>query len=303
MPPTEPQRLVTDSSSIFVKPGRHSRPKRVSIVLRGLPGSGKSYLAKKMKDVEVQQGGDAPRIHAIDDYFVTEVEKETTEELPGKKSRKRTVREMDYCYEAELEGAYKASLLRAYERTVREARFTMVIVDAPNILAEDLKPYWTAGQRGGYEVYIAEVHGGSPEACHCRNAHSRTLADIQQAAALWQETPAVYPVLDVGALTDGEAQKSSQDNIAEVEMEDGSDAEEEEATLQPVSSKWASQEAAPSSSRGSKRAHGQGQGTSKRAKTKTASLDASDYDGLTAGLDGYFGWGWRAQQSPICAVG
>lgn len=33
-----------------------------------------------------------------------EVEKETTEELPGKKSRKRTIREMEYCYEAELEG-------------------------------------------------------------------------------------------------------------------------------------------------------------------------------------------------------
>lgn len=55
-----------------------------------------------------------------------------------------------------------------------------------------------------------------------------------------------------------------------------------------MSSRWASQEAAPSS-RDSKRAHGQGQGTSKRAKTKTALLDANDYDGLTAGLDGYFG--------------
>ena len=40
-------------------------------MLRGLPGSGKSHLAKKMKAVEVEQGGDAPRIHAIDDYFVT----------------------------------------------------------------------------------------------------------------------------------------------------------------------------------------------------------------------------------------
>ena len=43
-------------------------------------------------------------------------------------------------------GTYKASLLRAYERTVREARFALVIVDAPNLYADDLKPYWTAGQ-------------------------------------------------------------------------------------------------------------------------------------------------------------
>ena len=65
-----PAKAVTDAASIFHKPGRASRPKRVAIVLRGLPGSGKSYTAKKLKDIEVQQGGDAPRIHAIDDYFV-----------------------------------------------------------------------------------------------------------------------------------------------------------------------------------------------------------------------------------------
>jgi hypothetical protein len=38
---------------------------------RGLPGSGKSHIAKKLKDAEVEEGGDAPRIHSIDDYFIT----------------------------------------------------------------------------------------------------------------------------------------------------------------------------------------------------------------------------------------
>ena len=52
-------------------PGRATRPKRLAIVLRGLPGSGKSHIAKKLKEVEIEQGGDAPRIHAIDDYFYT----------------------------------------------------------------------------------------------------------------------------------------------------------------------------------------------------------------------------------------
>lgn len=40
-----------------------------------LSGSGKSYLAKMLRDLEVENGGDAPRIHAMDDYFMTEVEK------------------------------------------------------------------------------------------------------------------------------------------------------------------------------------------------------------------------------------
>lgn len=38
-------------------------------------GSGKSYLAKALRDVELMNGGTAPRIHSIDDYFMTEVEK------------------------------------------------------------------------------------------------------------------------------------------------------------------------------------------------------------------------------------
>lgn len=40
-----------------------------------LSGSGKSYLAKMLRDLEVENGGDAPRIHSMDDYFMTEVEK------------------------------------------------------------------------------------------------------------------------------------------------------------------------------------------------------------------------------------
>lgn len=40
-----------------------------------LSGSGKSYLAKMLRDLEVENGGNAPRIHSIDDYFMTEVEK------------------------------------------------------------------------------------------------------------------------------------------------------------------------------------------------------------------------------------
>ena len=40
-------------------------------MLRGLPGSGKSHAARRLRDAEVAAGGDAPRIHSIDDYFVT----------------------------------------------------------------------------------------------------------------------------------------------------------------------------------------------------------------------------------------
>ena len=39
-----------------------------------------------------------------DQYDIQEVEKEVMEEVTGKKPRKRSYRQMEYCYEPELEG-------------------------------------------------------------------------------------------------------------------------------------------------------------------------------------------------------
>lgn len=51
--------------------------------MRGAPGSGKSYIAKLIKDKEVEMGGSA-RMLSLDDYFTTEIDDETV--LPnGKK--------------------------------------------------------------------------------------------------------------------------------------------------------------------------------------------------------------------------
>ena len=63
--------MVVSAESLFLRPGRASRPKRVTIILRGLPGSGKSAAARKLREVELAHGGEAPRVHSIDDYFVT----------------------------------------------------------------------------------------------------------------------------------------------------------------------------------------------------------------------------------------
>lgn len=42
--------------------------------MRGPPGSGKTFLAKLIKDKEAENGGVAVRILSIDDYFKTEVD-------------------------------------------------------------------------------------------------------------------------------------------------------------------------------------------------------------------------------------
>ncbi len=61
-------------------------------------------------------------------------------------------------------------------------------------------------------------------------------------------------------------------------------------SLMPVHFRWATEtEEQPFRSAGSKRALAQGQGPSKRAKAQGAAAETDDFDGLTAGLDGFFG--------------
>ncbi|GFZ12082.1 P-loop containing nucleoside triphosphate hydrolases superfamily protein [Actinidia rufa] len=99
---------VVDASQLFKQPHRVTRPDHIVIILRGLPGSGKSYLAKMLRDLEVENGGDAPRIHSMDDYFMTEVEKveesdfsKSSSSVRGKKAVMKKV--MEFCYEPEME--------------------------------------------------------------------------------------------------------------------------------------------------------------------------------------------------------
>lgn len=123
---------VINASHLFKHPHRATRPDHLVIILRGLPGSGKSYLAKLLRDIEIENGGGAPRIHSMDDYFMTEVEKVEESEISksfsltrGKKPSMKKV--MEYCYEPEMEEAYRSSMLKAFKKTLEEGIFTFVI--------------------------------------------------------------------------------------------------------------------------------------------------------------------------------
>ncbi len=65
-------------------------------------------------------------------------------------------------------GKYRASLLRAFQRTVEEARFAVVVVDAPNLRVDDIKPYWAAGQaRPGRRLPTHMFRGGCARLGRC----------------------------------------------------------------------------------------------------------------------------------------
>ncbi|KAL5211302.1 hypothetical protein ABZP36_022149 [Zizania latifolia] len=135
-PPFDPAKIsVISACDLFKQPLRASRPDHIVIILRGLPGSGKSYLAKALRNLEVENGGNAPRIHSMDDYFMIEVEKKV-EDSEGSKSsgtskgrKQLTKKVIEYCYEPEMEETYRSSMLNTFKKTLDEGNFTFVIVD------------------------------------------------------------------------------------------------------------------------------------------------------------------------------
>ncbi len=56
-------------SDLLEPPGRYIRPPKIVVIFRGLPGAGKSHVAKLVKSKEAELGSDAPRILSLDDYF------------------------------------------------------------------------------------------------------------------------------------------------------------------------------------------------------------------------------------------
>ncbi|KAF8399423.1 hypothetical protein HHK36_015288 [Tetracentron sinense] len=218
---------VVDASRLFRQPHRAIRPGHIVIILRGLPGSGKSYLAKMLRDLEVENGGDAPRIHSMDDYFMTEVEKVEESEVSkssslvrGKKANMKKV--IEYCFEPEMEEAYRSSMLKAFKKTLEEGIFTFIIVDDRNLRVADFAQFWAIAKRSGYEVYLLEATYKDPVGCAARNVHGFTLDEIQKMAGQWEEAPPLYLQLDIKSLFHGD--DLNECGIQEVDMdtEDGS---------------------------------------------------------------------------------
>ena len=117
--------------SILSAEGRASRPVKVVIILRGVPGCGKSHLAKLIKDKEVEAGGDQPRTMSLDDYFTVDGE---------------------YEYEEDMEEAYRASLLKSFKKNIDAGLFSFLILDAVHNKTCQFKDFWSYAKQHGYEV-------------------------------------------------------------------------------------------------------------------------------------------------------
>ncbi|XP_045512728.1 YLP motif-containing protein 1-like isoform X2 [Pieris brassicae] len=225
---TENPRPIVMIDDILEEPGRSMRPEKIVIILRGPPGSGKSYLAKLIRDKEAEHGGTV-RIMSIDDYFMQEGETEERDPITGKIVKKPLLK---YEYDEKLEETYITSLKRAFKRSITDGYFSFLIFDAVNDQLRSYADMWNFSRQNGFQVYICTMEL-DPQICHKRNIHNRNLEDIQVICSRFFETPAHHILLDPTTLLQSAA-------ITEVTMEDAVSMEDVQETEVEGSftSKW-----------------------------------------------------------------
>ncbi|XP_011877955.1 PREDICTED: uncharacterized protein LOC105567597 isoform X2 [Vollenhovia emeryi] len=199
---------------LLCPPGRQNRPPKIAIILRGPPGSGKSFVAKLIKDKEVEQGGCPPRILSLDDYFLVEKEIETKDD----NGKKVTVKEMVYEYEEAMEQSYITSLIKAFKKNIIDGFFNFIILDCINEKISDYEEMWSFAKTKGFKVYICEMEMDL-QICLKRNIHNRTEDEINRIIDYFEPTPSYHQKLDVNSMLQEQA-------IEEVDMEDSQETQE-----------------------------------------------------------------------------
>merc|ERR1712098_941414 len=201
--------------SILSSEAAVTRPPKIVVILRGVPGSGKSHVAKLIKDKEVEFGREQPRTMCLDDYF----------ECDG-----------EYEYEANMEESYRNCLLKSFKKNVDAGLFKFLIVDAVNNKSCHFKEFWSYAKQNGYEVYVCTVEC-DPVFAASRNTHKRTEFEVTKLARTWEETPGHMNTLDIRSLLQDDAiehvemSEASEETVKEAdEKSDLSQNEEEEDT-------------------------------------------------------------------------
>ncbi|XP_063707277.1 YLP motif-containing protein 1-like [Culicoides brevitarsis] len=177
---------------ILLEPGRLTRPPKIVIIFRGPPGSGKSVLAKLIKDQEAVIGGNSPRILSIDDYYTVEEEKEEVDPITGKKTMKIESR---YEYVADKEDDYMQYLVRSLKKTLTDGLFDFVLVDAWNDKLHHYFELHDLATKHGYVAYTIELLYAF-DVCLDHNVHNRSPADIKNMIVNWKSLPPKHILLD-----------------------------------------------------------------------------------------------------------
>lgn len=96
--------------------------------MRGIPGSGKSFISKMIKEKENEMQGSA-RILSIDDYFMVDNDGSSKQNA--------------YEYDADMEESYTQYLLKSFKKTLMDNLYPFIIVDCKNTTLNHLNEFYT----------------------------------------------------------------------------------------------------------------------------------------------------------------
>ena len=151
------------------------------VVLRGLPGSGKSHVAELL----LQHGGE----HVSADNFFYEG--------AGRLTRKKTkglTRDEIYaqCFSVQLLDEAHAHARRHFQEALDNRRVAVIVVDNCNVRLADMQPYLDMAATAPRAVDVAVVELAAPGqlgVLHARGQHAVPLADLGRMQQRWEKYP------------------------------------------------------------------------------------------------------------------
>uniref|UniRef100_A0A182MEU9 YLP motif-containing protein 1 n=1 Tax=Anopheles culicifacies TaxID=139723 RepID=A0A182MEU9_9DIPT len=204
---------TVDIDDLLLPPGRFHRPPRICFLIRGLPGSGKSHLARLIKNTE-QRYDQSPRVLSIDDYFLVEREEEEKDPMTGKVTK---LIKSEYEYDVEMEDIYVQNLIKAFKRTISERLFNFVIVDCCNHLLETYAEFHNYARSNGFKVYTCTMQTDVQD-CARQNIHNRTEQEIQIYADNWAMAPDEHVQINFNSLLKPEKPTDADTTVADMEL-------------------------------------------------------------------------------------
>uniref|UniRef100_A0A240SWD9 YLP motif-containing protein 1 n=1 Tax=Glossina brevipalpis TaxID=37001 RepID=A0A240SWD9_9MUSC len=208
-PSVENQNTISVDEILF-KPGRLTRPKKICVILRGPPGSGKSHVAKLIKEKEKEMGSGNPRILSVDDYFLIENDYEEKCPKTGKKIPKK---EILYEYDNDMEETYMQYLIKSFKKTITDNLYDFIVIDCNNNSLRTLNEFYCHSKDSGFMPYIIDLFCDL-ETCLSRNIHQRSMDDIKNIIDTWKPTPLHYIKLDVSTLLENVVEMEDAENVA-----------------------------------------------------------------------------------------
>lgn len=137
-----------------------AKRQKLAIIMRGLPGSGKSTIAEHLA-----QSSKSSALHSTDSYFY-------------KKNK--------YCFDYSKLGENHVKNLKAFETSCKRGK-ALVICDNTNILHKYYQPYFKIAKKYHYNCSIIVVDEFRPMVCYKRQNHGVPYSTIKRMKELFQK--------------------------------------------------------------------------------------------------------------------